>query len=308
MSVLDKATFFSGEHDIVSDDVGKVEVANFSSDVDDVLIENFGWKRDAIAGVGLSLSPDNLRVQGSTFITRGDLGIKTKKMAVNTIWPRAKANIELHIEFPSASLFKFESGGLWSNYLASTQVEHKFYNKTEGRTGRALLPADDRLANTDSGFCLRMICQISSASSAAKGVIIKGVIMLYPADAETVSEAVESKFPGWPGLKIGEAFFPLGPKPTAPWRCPILPFVKPVSPFKEDDVAPSCDKLREAIGGVMRNARLHDGLKSGAEVFAKWGKIRSSPRDMLDKQPPISWPEHQEPQEEDFSGKSIVSN
>jgi len=29
---------------------------------------------------------------------------------------------------------------------------------------------------------------------------------------------------------------------------------------------------------------------------------------MLDKPPPISWPEHQEPQEEDFSGKSIVSN
>jgi hypothetical protein len=185
-------------------------------------------------------------------------------MAANTIRARAKANIELHIEFPSASMFKFESGGLWSNYQASNQVEHKFYDKTEGRTGRALLPADDRLANTESGFCLRMICQISSA---AKGVIIKAVIMLCPADAETVSKAVESKFPGWLGLKIGEAFFPIGPKPTALWRCPILPLVKPVSPFKEDVVAPSCDKLREAIAGVMRNTRLHDGLKSGAEVL-----------------------------------------
>lgn len=304
MSTLDRATFFGGHAEITNNDIGRLEVANFTTDVDDCLIEHTRWKRNAIAAVGLSLSPDNLRVASGTFITRGDLGIKPKRMAANTIWPGAGSNISLHLDFPSANVFQFDSGGLWSNFVPSSQIEHGFYDTTEGRNGRSLLPADDRLINTEAGFCLRMVCQLSNQSSATKGVLVKAVILLFPASAESVNEAVESKFAGWPGLKIGEALLPLVPPPTSPWRCPILPFVKPMSPFTEDDVAPPCSKLREAIAGIMKNARLHDGLKSGTEVLAKWGKIRSNPRDLLDKIPPLSWPDPQEEMAEDCSGKS----
>jgi hypothetical protein len=305
MAILDTDVFFSGSPGITNNDLGRFEVANFASDVDDCLIEHCRWKRNAVAGVGLSLSPDNLRVASGTFITRGDLGIKPKRMAANTIWSGAGANISLHLDFPSANVFQFDSGGLWSNFVPSSQVEHGFYDTTEGRNGRALLNTDERLVNTEPGFCLRMVCQLSNTSSASKGVIIKAVILLFPSSADTIDEAVESKFPGWPGLKIGEAFIPMKPTPTSPWQCPILPFIKPVSPFTEDDVAPTCSKLREAIAGIMQNARQHDGLKSGAEVFAKWGKIRANPTDMLDKAPSLTWPDARDETVEDESGKQV---
>jgi hypothetical protein len=193
MAILDAEVFFSGSPDITNNDLGRFEVANFASDVDDCLIEHCRWKRNAVAGVGLSLSPDNLRVASGTFITRGDLGIKPKRMAANTIWSGAGANISLHLDFPPANVFQFDSGGLWSNFVPSSQVEHNFYDTTEGRNGRALLNTDERLVNTEPGFCLRMVCQLSNTSSATKGVIIKAVILLFPSSAETKLSRVNSQ-------------------------------------------------------------------------------------------------------------------
>ncbi len=192
--------FFSGSPDITNNDLGRFEVANYATDVDDCLIEHCRWKRNAVAGVELSLSPDKLRVANGTFITRGDLGIRPKRMAANTIWSGAGANISLHLDFPSANVFQFHSGRLWSNFVPSSQVEYNFYDTTEGRNRRALLNTDERLVNTEPGFCLRMVCQLSNTSSATNGVIIKAFTLLFPSSAETINEAVESKFPGWLGL------------------------------------------------------------------------------------------------------------
>jgi len=113
MSTLDPAVFFEGPSEIGNNDLAKMEVANFSTDVDQALSEHFGWRGKATAAVGLTLSADNLRVDKGEFITRGDLDLKEKKLAANSIWPDARANISLHITFPSANVFTFENGGLW---------------------------------------------------------------------------------------------------------------------------------------------------------------------------------------------------
>jgi hypothetical protein len=42
MSILDKEIFFSGDDSIENNDLGKVEVANFLTDVDDALKSHFG--------------------------------------------------------------------------------------------------------------------------------------------------------------------------------------------------------------------------------------------------------------------------
>jgi hypothetical protein len=117
MSTLDPAVFFEGPSKICNNDLAKMEVANFSTDVDQALSEHFGWRGKATAAVGLTLSADNLRVDKGEFITRGDLDLKEKKLAANSIWPDARANISLHITFPSANVFTFENGGLWSDLV-----------------------------------------------------------------------------------------------------------------------------------------------------------------------------------------------
>jgi len=84
MSMLDQAVFFTGPEDISEDDLGKVEVANFTTDVGQALKEHFGWGK-LTGTIGLTLSPDNLRINKGVFITRRDMELKEKKMAVTGI-------------------------------------------------------------------------------------------------------------------------------------------------------------------------------------------------------------------------------
>jgi hypothetical protein len=87
----------------------------------------------------------------------------------------------------------------------------------------------------------------------------------------------------------------------------VLPFLRPAAPFQEDDMAPSSDRLCAAMASVLRNAKVHDGQKSGADVITKWATIRSNFQSMMDKLPGIRWP-HFEVQEddEDMSGKNFL--
>jgi hypothetical protein len=72
-------------------------------------------------------------------------------------------------------------------------------------------------------------------------------------------------------------------------------------------MAPSSDRLCAAMASVLRNAKVHDGQKSGADVITKWATIRSNFQSMMDKLPGIRWP-HFEVQEddEDMSGKNFL--
>ena len=231
--------------------------------------------------------------------------LKDKKMPASNIWARANKDVNITIIFPKADVFKFNDGGLWSDLVSSSQVAHSFFDNTEGRGARALVPTDDRLAGTEEGFCIRAVSQISSLSSATKGVMLRVAIMLFPSNITDMSVIDHSTSPGWPGLKIAEVFAPLLPRPTATWGCPVLPFIRPVQIFAEDDVMPTSDKLREAVFAIMRNAKVHDGLKCGADALTKWGQISTNPRTMLDKTPSITWPMGEAPTTEDTSGKLV---
>jgi hypothetical protein len=261
-SVPESSVFFGGADEIDGAEI--IEVGNYETDIDLALKHGYGWKGKAIGAIGLALSPDNLRVASGTFITCGSLDLKDKKIAANLIWPTASANTVLVIKFPSANDFIFDSScGLWSNILSDNSVSHAYYDATEGRGGQPLLGEDTRRAGTHTGFSLRMMVQISSMSSPTRGVILKYVILLFPTSAEELEDTPESKFAGWPGLKIAEGTMPLGPAPKQPWQCPILPFLKPTNAFQQEDVAPASNKLRAAIAGIMRNAYTADILKVG---------------------------------------------
>jgi hypothetical protein len=52
MSTLDQAVFFTGPEDISEDDLGKVEVANFTTDVGQALTEHFGWRGKLTGAIG----------------------------------------------------------------------------------------------------------------------------------------------------------------------------------------------------------------------------------------------------------------
>jgi hypothetical protein len=303
MSTLNESVFFAGVEEVNNNDLSKLKVTNFNTDVDEALTTHFGWQGKATAAVGLTLSPDNLRVQRGVFITRGDLELNEWIKGARYIWPAARNYITIHLTFPSANVFQFDSGGLWSNIVPSTQVPHTFHDTLEDNGAQALNSTDERLKGTEAGFCIRMVVQISKRSNATMGVILQAAIMLFPVKAEDLSNTPESKFPGWPGLKIGEVFLPLNPQPTAKWKCPVLPFIQPAIPFQENDFALSSDKLRVAIASVMRNAQIHDSLSSVEDILEKWTAIRSNFGDMVDRIPDIRWPESTVKQEEYMIGE-----
>jgi hypothetical protein len=269
MSVLENTVFFGGSDDIDGEDLAKSEVNNFTDSIDTALRHYHGWNKKAIAVVALTLTPDNLRIASGQIVTRGQLDLKDKKIPVNTIWPAAKENIVMMIQFPSADTFSFtDSSGLWSDIMSDNEIAHSYYDSTEGRGAQPLLATDERRAGTvGARFSIRMILQVCSLSSQARGVVLKYVIILFPASIEELASTPESGFPGWPGIKIAEGTIALGPRPSQPWKCPVVPFLLPSAPFQDEDVAPRSDKLRAAVAGIMRNAKAADMLKVHVNCF-----------------------------------------
>ncbi len=149
--------------------------------------------------------------------------------------------------------------------------------------------ADERNEQGVGDFSVRMICQLSSSSDGRRG-IVKFVILLFPAAAEELADAPESKFAGWPGIKLYEGTFPVVPKPTVPWQCPIIPFLRPGVPFSDLTTAPSGSRLRAAVSAIMRKCGQPEALENGRSISRRWAEIRASPRTLLVKQSETTWP------------------
>ncbi len=123
-----------------------------------------------------------------------------------------------------------------------------------------------------------------------KGIVVKFVILLFPASATELSDTPDSRFAGWPGIKLYEGTFPVIPKPTVPWQCPIVPFLRPGVPFSEHAMAPSGKQLRAAVSAVMRKAGQPHVLDNGSSVVKKWREIRANPRLLTLLSPDTTWP------------------
>jgi len=139
-------------------------------------------------------------------------------------------------------------------------------------------------------FCLRIVCQVSGTSSKTKGVMCKYTILLFPATAEELAHSPESRYAGYPGLRVGDGHFPLGPTPGRKWRCPIIPFVKPGTPFSELDSAPASYRLRFAIASVMGKVVQPYTARTLAALHTKWDRIRANPKELPEKAPATCWP------------------
>jgi hypothetical protein len=145
-------------------------------------------------------------------------------------------------------------------------------------------------------FCARMVCQIDGTSNGRKGVILRYHILLFPVNADDLQESPECRYAGWPGIRIAEGTMPFGPKPTEPWRCPCVPFIRPGAPYSEIPSVPASDRLRAAIAAIMRNSGQPDLVETGFQAITKWDRIRANPREMVNIFPNITWPRHVMPQ------------
>jgi hypothetical protein len=285
MPDLASKTLFSGGSAIHPTDLGNSEVTNFNTSVDARLREQYKWKGQALGAVGLTLSADNEKVMSGQFITRGMTKFKELRFPCRTLWPDCNPEIVLSVNIPALDIFTFEQGGLWSELVPSVRIVHSFH-----KPDSSVVLADERRAAGVGDFSARMVCQISSTSDGRKGIVVKFVILLFPASAEELNDAPETQLPGWPGIKAYEGTFGVVPKPTVPWQCPILPFVRPGVPFSELAMAPSGDKIRWAVAAIMRKCGQPVALGDGRAVLERWQQIRLNPR-LADMITPITtWP------------------
>jgi len=291
MPDLGRNIHFGGEDDVAGEDLGDAEVANFSTAVDAALRQNFEWDGKAIGVVGLTLTPDNDRVASGLFVTRGETDLDEYRASCDLIWPAGPRHITFAIRISSLDTFIFSSGGLWSDIMPSHRFAHSFFD----RNNAPLLGARDD--DTWGEFALRAVCQLSSTSSGRKGVICKYTILLFPASAEELANTAESRFAGFPGLKIAEGHFPLGPAPSSRWQCPIVPLIRPGTPFADNDNAPSSVRLRFAVAAVMRKVVQPDIARSTGSLHSKWERLRTNPRELANVGPATTWPEHQDEEE-----------
>jgi hypothetical protein len=163
---------------------------------------------------------------------------------------------------PTLDIFSFDNGGLWSNIVPSASIVHSFHKTS---TGEVVL-ADERNEQGVGNFSARMNCQLSSSSDGRRGIVVKFVILLFPAAADELADAPEIKFAGWPGIKLYEYTFPVVPKPTVPWQCPIIPFLRPGVPFSDLATAPSGSRLRAAVSAIMLKCSQPEVLENGRSV------------------------------------------
>jgi hypothetical protein len=297
MPDLSSKTLFSGGNQIHPTDLGNAEVTNFNTSVDNRLREQYKWKGHALGAVGITLSADNEKVMSGQFITRGATKFKEIRFPCKHLWPDSGNEIILAVTFPNLDVFTFDLGGLWSELVPSVRIVHSFH-----RPDGTVVLADDRRAAGISDFCARMVCQVSSTSDGRKGIIVKYVILLFPESADELNNSPEAQLPGWPGIKAYEGTFGVVPKPTVPWQCPLLPFIRPGVPFEELDMAPSSDRIRWAVAAIMRKCGQPLILSDGRAVLAKWQQIRANPR-LADIVPPTTtWPAPTAPEPEGRTG------
>jgi hypothetical protein len=248
-----------------------------------------------VACIGLSLTPDNRRVQDGILVTRGKLENSEHTLEAKKVWLEAGPGTSITIKLGSVDMFQFTEGGLYSDYVCAEEIDHFFHATEEDRNPRPILTARLRELGI-GGFCLRMICQISKSSSSRTGVWLKYVIMLFPEKKETLLENELAKHPGWPGLKLQEGEIAILPRPTVAWQCPVLPLLRTGQPFDQLPEAPSAAELRRAVGAIMSKSWEPKLYLTPGSVISKWDKINRNPDELSNKPGPVAWPRQPEPE------------
>jgi hypothetical protein len=290
-------SLFSGDGEPNPSDLGSAEVGNFHSDIDNRLRDNFKWKGKLAGVIGLTLSPDNTKILNGVFFTRGVTNIKEIRIPCSSIWAGCNSDVFLALNFPCADIFRFNDGGLISNYVSSTQIVHSFHSPD----GTVVL-ADRRAELNITDFTARMMCDLSNTSDGRRGIILKFQILIFPATYLAMFENPDARFGGFPGIKVAEGNFPLLPRPSTPWGCPVIPFTLPGVPYEEMATAPAGYRFKNAIAAIMRKTVQPVTLDAN-EINARWEYLRTHPRLLEGIPPTLTWPPPtNEPEQQ---GKSI---
>jgi hypothetical protein len=292
MVQLDKALFGGNSDQIANSDIVDLEVTNFESSADKAL-KRFHWKGGAVASVGLILSADNRKVHEGFLVTRGKFETGELQMEARHIWREADHGVTVTIRLPTADVFRFTDGGMCSDYISAEEVVHFHHITEEGRAPRAVLPSKLAELGVES-FCLRMTCQLSKSSSAATGVWLKYVVLLFPEKKETLLKYEAAKSAAWPGLKLYDGEMAVLPRPSAAWKCPVLPLIWPGTPFEQLAVLPTGDELRLAIGAIFNKSNEPSVYKSATSLAAKWDKLIREKEELSTKAGPVTWPKGKE--------------
>ena len=288
------SSMFGQPISVSSEDVGHCEIQNIGEAVTNVLV-NYGWKGDPVGVIILHLSPDNERVTAGQFSARGR-DEREFKLRADKIWVDADMNVTLTIRMPELDSFIFSGGGLTSDWLQDEEVVH-FYHvaQEEGAPRPIITPTLDEWGI--GKFCLRLVCHPSKSCSKERGVLVKYIVMLYPAGkAELTAMSPHAADASWPGLKLGEGEMQLLPRPSTDWGCPVLALLRPAVDFRQLPKAPSSAALRHAIASIMRRCGTPDVSRGAASLGAKWERFRNAPSTYATKEAPLTWPQAARPQ------------
>ena len=160
---------FRGSGSISAQDAANCEVNNIGDAVTAVLAD-YGWNGEPAGCILLQLSADNEHVAAGSFLAQGS---EEKEFVLDTskIWQDANMGITLTVRLPELDSFAFNDGGLTSDFLPDEEMVHFFHATQEGGAARPILTAD--LAALGIGrFCIRLVCQLSKASTRERGAVI----------------------------------------------------------------------------------------------------------------------------------------
>jgi len=270
------------------------ELRNFS-DAPEAL-SNFNWNGKLTGFVVLGLSNDNKQVTGASFGLAGLVDEKEMRIETAKLWPNCKANVFLVIRGLEGHSLMFSEGGLWSDLLPDEEMAHLFVEQSDDRAPSPLLQADYE-ENGIGRFCIRMNCQISKNSTREKGVFVKFTLLVLPGTAkELLAKSPLVRKGEWPGIKLGEGEFQLGPAAKAAWGCPLVPLIISGTAFSKLGTAPRAEKLRRAVNSVLGKAVVPETSRSYTALQTKWDRLIRHPEESGAKAPAVTWPAPSEPE------------
>ena len=284
MPELDTRWFNTGNQ-LARSLVPRIQVTSFGAPVDQAL-KDLGWNgSDAVAGLGLELSPDCQRVQDAQFLLRGKLAAEPVVRPAASIWKDAAKDVSLQVEIPNGGRFRFSNGSLASDYLSCDEAKIRF-----SRGDAAILPCDWAAAGVGD-FALRVICHLDKRSNQRQGPLIKFVVLLVPLSIDELSQnEASTSSSAWPGFKLAEdeaRFCPITDRDT--WGDPICPLLMHNGRADATSHTPPADEMRFQIASVMRTARLAVTCKTANGWLKQRDKAEEDISNM-EKQPLITWP------------------
>ena len=137
--------------------------------------------------------------------------------------------VTLTERLPELDSFIFNDGVLTSDFLLDEETVHFFHMAQKGGAAKPILTAD--LASLGIGrFCIRLVCQLSKASTPERGAVVRYAVMTFPAaKAELLQMSLHVRNGSWPGMKLGEGEMAILLVQTNKWGCPILPLLRPAT-------------------------------------------------------------------------------